>query len=408
MNLKKILFNILGISIGLFFITPVYPQNVSSIKDLLSSEGKILYGDEPNSILVIDYPENIKKVEEYLAMVDVPPQQVLIEARVVEVKLEGEHSLGVNWSSFGDMSGFRIGKFKVRGPDATSPIQQNIPYKPTFYPPLTQKSENEETPFTITIFDENINIVLKALANTLETNILSAPRVTTVNNREAEIKIIQKIPWAEPEVSELEGGGVTVTWNINWEEVGITLRVTPTITGDGNISMEIEPEVSEHVDDYPLTVISGATQVPYTVPIIDERSAKTKVVIGNGQTLIIGGLIKDKTESGVTKVPLLGDLPGLGWLFRSKKDTKEKTELLIFVSPTVITPQVIARMEKQEKFGVGKWYMKERKEKEEEIGKREERQQKKLALQIDKLEKKVDTLINKRKGLETLISPGED
>lgn len=407
MMLKNIRFNTIYLVIVLIFVSSVYGQNISGITDLLSSEGKVLFGDEPNSILVIDYPENLKKIEEYLAMVDVPPQQVLIEARVVEVKLQGENALGVNWSAFGDMSGFRIGKFNIRGPDASSPIQQNIPYKPTAYPPVSTSS-TEETPFTITIFDENINIVLQALANTLDTNILSAPRVTTVNNREAEIQIIQRIPWAEPTVTTLQRGGVAVTWEINWEEVGIILRVTPTITEDGQISMEIEPEVSEHVDDYALTVISGTEQIPYTVPIIDERSATTKVVIGNGQTLIIGGLIKEKNTSGITKVPILGDIPGLGWLFRSKKDTTDKTELLIFVSPTVITPKVVAHMGKQEKWGVGKWYMNERKEKEKDLREIEERKQRKLVSQVNKLEKKVDNLISKRKGLETLILQKED
>ena len=339
-----------------------YSKDVSDVKSLLSSEGKILFGSEPNSILVIDYPENVKKIEEYLKMVDVPPPQVLIEARVVEVKLEGEHSLGINWELFARKRGFEMGQFKV-GSTAGGSLKQEIPYKPTNFPPLTG---DEEQPFTITVFDENINIVLKALASTLKTNILSAPRITTVNNREAEIKVVQKLPWAEPEVS-MSDEGISVTWTVKFEEVGIILKVTPTITESGEISLELEPEVSEKVGDYPLKVIYSGYEVPYTVPIIDKRTAHTKVIIKNGQTLIIGGLIKEKNKKGATKVPFLGDIPFLGWFFKSQKTTKEKTELLIFVSPTIITPKVVKSMEAEEKYGIGKWYLKEREKRKEAI-----------------------------------------
>ena len=338
----------------------VYAQSSSDINKLLSSEGKVLFGDETNSIFVIDYPENIKKVEKYLKMVDVPPEQVLIEARVVEVSLKGEHSLGINWTAFEEKGGTKIGQFRLGGDSGNSPIEQAIPFKNTFYPPGSTSADNQEDPFTITLFDENINIVLQALANNFDTNILSAPRITTVNNREAEIKVIQSLPWAEPEV-ELSDEGIAITWTVHFEEVGIILKVTPMITDDGNISMELSPEVSEQVGEFTLTVTQGNTQVPYPVPIIDERSANTKVIIGDGQTVIIGGLIKEKTTKGVSKVPFFGDLPGLGWFFKSTKDAVEKTELLIFVSPTIITPKVLVKMKEDEEQRIGKWYIDKRK-----------------------------------------------
>jgi len=196
--------------------------------------------------------------------------------------------------------------------------------------------------------------------------------------------------------------GIAISWNINFEEVGISLKVTPTITDDGKISMEIHPEVSEKIDDYQLTVVQGSTEIPYTVPVIDTRTADTKVVIGNGQTLIIGGLIKEKTTSGVSKVPFLGDIPGLGWFFKSKKDTKNKTELLIFVSPTIITPQVVAWMGKKENLGIGRWYMEERR-KEEKILENREGEGEKLLSRVNSLEKKLKEIIKKRKTLENKI-----
>jgi general secretion pathway protein D len=374
----------------------------SDIKSLLSSEGKVLYGSEPNSILVIDHSENLRRIEEYLKMIDVPPKQVLIEARVVEVRLQGENALGINWQAFAEKGGFEIGQFRI-GSTSGGPLEQNIPYKSTHYPPGPTLSTDVEEPFTITVFDENINVVLKALANSYDTNILSAPRITTVNNRSAEIKIIQKLPWAEPEV-EMSEQGIAITWNINFEEVGIILKVTPTITDDGKIAMELQPEVSEKVDDYQLTVVQGTTQIPYTVPVIDKRSADTKVVIGNGQTLIIGGLIKEKNTKGVTKVPILGDIPLLGWFFKSKKDTRDKTELLIFVSPTIVTPKVMAYMKNKEELGVGKWYSERRKKEKEQLERLSRIKEKDLISRIDSLEKKIKNLSSRREKLEEILN----
>jgi type II secretory pathway component GspD/PulD (secretin) len=110
------------------------------------------------------------------------------------------------------------------------------------------------------------------------------------------------------------------------------------------------------------------------VPIIDKRSASTKVIVGNGQTLIIGGLIKDKKTNGATKVPFLGDLPFLGYLFKSKKETTDKTELLIFVSPTIIIPEEFGRMAREEKYGIGRDYARERASNSRLLEEREEKE----------------------------------
>ena len=115
------------------FVFICYAQEVSNdIRILLSSEGKVLYGDEPNSIVVIDYPENIQRIADYLDVIDVPPQQVLIEARLVEVKLQKEHALGVNWKAFADKGYMTLGRFKL-GSSALGQqpglLEQTIPYK---------------------------------------------------------------------------------------------------------------------------------------------------------------------------------------------------------------------------------------------------------------------------------------
>lgn len=391
----------------------LHAQVVSnSLKDLLSVDGNIMYGDEPNSIVVTDYPENIQRITNYLDLVDVSPKQVLIEARVIEAKLQKEHSLGINWQIFADKGYIPVGRFKVGSStlgNQPQPLTQAIPYKNTFYPPA-QTSVGSESPFTIAIFDDNINAIVQTLASSLDTEILSAPKVTTINNREAEIKVVQRLPWAEPQVSVSESGAVTVTWTINFENVGITLKVTPTINDDGNITMALNPEISEKTSDYSLTVTQGTTSVPYTVPIIDTRSALTKVVIGNGQTLIIGGLIKQKNSKGESKIPFFGDIPFFGYLFKSKKDIGDKTELLIFVSPTIIDANEMLHMAKQEKYGLGAKF----KAQDETAAKRQaglEAKEKikndKLAGDLDVLSKKQNMLLAESKALEKEIAAEE-
>jgi Flp pilus assembly secretin CpaC len=325
-------------------------KGVSTVESLLSSSGQILFGDEPNSVMVIDYPENIKRVEEYLNMVDVTPQQVHVEARIIEIKLEGESSLGINWTTLAN-KGLILGGYKVYSTSIAEGITEQIAFKNAYYPPVSGTAA--ETPFTLTLIGDNINAVMKAIANEYDTNVLSAPSITTVNNKEAEIRMVNVYPWSEATITTTSASGgapiTQITWEVNTSEGGINLKVTPTISEDGKIIMAIQPEVKEKTSDYPVTVTSGSSSVTYTYPIIETRQMMTKVVIGNGETLAIGGLIKNKTIEGESKIPLLGDIPYLGHLFKAKKDVHQKTELLIFVSPTIITPREIAYSAKVEK-----------------------------------------------------------
>jgi len=405
--------------IFLFFlfstVSVLAQEQNSNIKSLLSASGKVLYGNEPNSVVVIDYPDNLERVREYLSMIDVPPQQVMIEARVVEVKLQKEHALGVNWQLFADRKHMPLGQFGMGSSSSlgsfTEGIKQNISYKNTNYPPIT--GTTLESPFTFGIFDENINVILQTLANSLDTNVLSAPRVTTVNNREAVIKVIQSLPWAEPDIQVSgDSGSVTASWKIHFEEVGIILKTTPIINDDGNITMLLNPEISDKTSDYSLTVTQGTTSIPYTIPVIDKRTASTKVVVKNGQTLIIGGLIKEKITKGETKVPLLGDMPFLGYLFKSKKDTVDKTELLIFISPTIIAPENFARMRKNKQFNLGESFDEGKQKQEGRLLALDVAEKAKATAQtvgqLKALTEKQGSLLKERKELEEKIKKEEE
>ena len=401
---------------------------VVALLNLLSESGKVIPDIETNSILVIDYPPNIALVEEYLKMADVSSEQVLIEARVVEVKLEKEHALGVNWSLFMEKAGAEMGQFRL-GSGSGQGLQQVIPFRRPKWEPLIGEVQE---PFTIGIFDENIEIVLRALTTQLKTEILSAPKVTTTNNRRAKIDVIKTIPYLEEikEEEEESAGGTTTTtytYTYTYADEGVNLEVMPQINPDRSITMILCPQVKEIVRWKPVLGHAGAPGVP-ELPETDIRMAQTKVTVREGQTLVIGGLIREKIRAGATKVPLLGDIPLLGSCFRTKKDEKQKVELLIMVSPTIITPQVLTQMVKQERYGPGRSFLEEREadaqrmldlEVQEKLSRdkaqdiamqriyRAQQQTEALASQMTLLEEKQRALKRERENLEAKISDEE-
>lgn len=332
----------------------------NTLRDFLSGSGIIIPNKETNSLTVMDYLSNLDKIEQYLSIVDVKPQQVLIEAKVVEVKLEKEHSMGVNWSLFANQGGWDVGQFNI-GSTQGGAINQEIPFRQVKWEPI---SGEDEDPFTIGIFDDNINIVLQALTTQLKTNILSAPKISTVNNLRAKINVVKTVPYLREVTEEEEesSGGTTTTkiiYEYDYTDEGVILEVTPQINPDGTITMLLYPQVKEIVRWHEMPGPAAAARNP-ELPETDIRTAQTKVNIRNGQTLVIGGLIREKTTDGQTKVPLFGDIPFIKHLFGNTITSTEKTELLIFVSPTIITPDQTRYMAKQDKYGLGKGFSEER------------------------------------------------
>jgi len=165
-----------------------------------------------------------------------------------------------------------------------------------------------------------LTVTMNALAQKGQTKILSAPKIITVNNSEATIQVGSRIPFS---VTNVSATGVA-TESFEFVNVGIILRVTPTITAEDRILIKLAPEVS----------FPGA-QGP-AGPEINTRNAQTEVLIRNGETLVIGGLIDEQLRESAQKVPLLGDLPILGTFFRSSSKSKRRSELLVFVTPYIL------------------------------------------------------------------------
>ena len=261
--------------------------------------------DEANNALIVtDSPAGLENTALLIKDLDRIPKQVVIEAKFVEVSLQDDYHMGIQWYAGRLRNGVIAQAANI------------IPFAETIYGQFNLGKVTANSTLDATIM---------AAAQQGKAKILSDPKVTTLNNKEAVINITQQIPYTTeewsattPPVRSIKSVYVTT---------GITLKVTPVINTDGRILMKIAPSVSQASAN--TTIIGGA-------PGIDTREANTNVIIKNGETIVIGGLIHDTQSNTVFKIPLLGDIPLIGWLFRKKSVVRNRMELLIFVTPKIM------------------------------------------------------------------------
>lgn len=275
---------------------------------------------DTNSLLVMTASNNFDRVRSILDELDRPIPQVLIKVLIAEVTHEDEHDLGVEFSAInlrtsGDTTIFT--DFGVAA--ATGGLVAKL-------------------------VETDVTVAIRALERVGKLDVLSRPYILTSDNQMASIIVGQQVPRITN--TRVTDTGQTIN-TIQYEDIGIILNVTPHINPDGLVIMDVIPEIS--------SIIPGVT-VPISenvnAPVFAKRSAQTRVAIQNGQTIVIGGLMEDRKTETTRKVPLLGDIPLLGQLFRRDEKLKAKTELLIFLTPHVAhEPGQLEAMSKDEQAG---------------------------------------------------------
>jgi type II secretory pathway component GspD/PulD (secretin) len=184
-----------------------------------------------------------------------------------------------------------------------------------------------------TLSGDNYEVLIQALDSEGATNILSSPRITTLNGQEAKILVGSSEPYVTSTTTTPSSGPSTVSESVNFIEVGVKLYVTPQIHKDKFITMKLKPEISSVTR----TLKTGNNN---TIPVVDTSEAETTVTVKDGITIVIGGLIKEEKILTKNKVPLLGSIPVLGAAFRNSDDLKRKTEIVVFLTPRIITGDV--------------------------------------------------------------------
>ena len=328
-------------------------QNI--LKTRLSPSGEILpfvraqgVGSEKtqnrsNVLIISDLPAKIEEMEILIKQLDTTQPQVSIKVHMIEANLEVLKEIGIDWNTQISLSGPTFPN--------TAPVKSDNIINDYIPPPkaaLTQPLQQDQFYADDNTFKAGIlsygdfKTVLK-LINTRgpDIKLLADPMITTLDNQPADIVIGDVVPIPKYTYNEQRG-----SWEITGyseEEVGITLNVTPHITPAQNILMTLTPEVSEITG----WVIGPSGQ--NEKPIVSTRKANTQVRVKNNETLVIGGLVQTKDTAYESKVPILGHIPILGYFFRYQRQKKEKTDLLIFISPLVLTEKNSAQLTKQEK-----------------------------------------------------------
>ena len=284
-------------------------DQIGSAARLLEREITIVGDEKSNSLLVSASPRYVDKVREMIGELDVDPPQVLIQVLLAEITLD---SLS-EWAP--EISGeFGIGSASITGESGLGVLGS------AFINALGVPS--------LSVATSDFNLLLRALESQGRLQVLSNPSIMAANNQPAMIQVGENI--GRPMSTSLSDGGVRQT-DVQFEDIGVILKVTPLINPDGFVRLTIEPSVTD------LTNRTTQISEDLEVPILTKRTATTTVTVRDGQTIVIGGLISDQYEKRLRKVPFLGDIPLLGVFFRSELEETTKTELLIVITPHVIT-----------------------------------------------------------------------
>jgi len=270
----------------------------SKLEQVIPKEkGEIFVDERTNSIVVKATPVILNNVDELIKGWDVQSKQVLIEAKILQVTLDNNRKTGIDWQ-------YLKGKYDLKGN-----FSQGLTTGGIFQVGSVSRRNNEA--------------ILEALEANSDTDVLSAPRIVVMDSKEASILVGSSEPYL---VQEKDVDTGIITTETKFIDVGIKLNVTPTITEDGYVIMKVRPEVSS---------ARRVAEVDNALAV-DTTEADTTMMIQNGDTIILGGLIKDSKKNITNKVPIIGDIPLVGLFFRNDEVENIKTELIVFITPHIL------------------------------------------------------------------------
>lgn len=311
----------------------------------ITVEGASLIADETqNALIVRAKPTQLRQIESVLDDLDKRRAQVLIQAAIVEVSGNNAEQLGVQWAAGNPQAGVGIINFNNAGSSLTSLAtavisndfsQAGIGNGAVVGFGTSRTNSNGDRSF--------YGALIQALNSVSDANLLSTPSIMTLDNQEAKIVVGQNVPFITGSTGTTGSGVTNPFTTIQRQDVGITLKVTPTITDGGTVRLDVQQEVS--------SVVPSVDGIQSSDIITNKRSIETSILADDGQTIVLGGLVQDDVTKSVSKVPFLGDIPGIGILFRSTSDTRTKRNLLVFLQPTIVRSSVQAATVTQRQYG---------------------------------------------------------
>lgn len=280
-----------------------------------------------NSLVIVGSPSDYKTIVDLIEKLDIQQRQVYVEAAIIEMSTTKQHELGFEFQMFNQSDGTsvnavggtnfgNIGSVITSGPSALATMNG-----------LTLAAVKGSYTYNGVEY-LNVGALLRALQSDGDVNILSTPNIVTMDNQKAEIMAGENIPVVTGQLQSVSTGS-SISNSVERKDVGVTLRLTPQIMSDETVRLDIYQEISA------VTTVAGL-DANVVGPSTTKRTVSTSVVVKDGETIVIGGLMRDNLNSSMSKVPLLGDIPLFGWFFRYKTTKVEKTNLMIFITPTII------------------------------------------------------------------------
>ena len=286
-----------------------------AVTKMSSEYGTVTVNQKNNSLIICDTEEHLASILSEIDKADRTPQQIMIEVVIIDVQLRDENEIGVNWDLFSDKN-------------------YDIKYRQNFTNRLGSTIADADTIGNATAFNTtgiggdfsvisgSIRNVVAMLQNKRDVEILASPRAMMVSGESANIKAVEEIPYSE--VSDTAAGGAGAITSTKFKEVGVNLQVSGTITDSNNIFLTVDTEQN---------VMTSESSTG--VPVVDTRKASTALLLKDGQIVVIGGLRRQETTKKVDQIPILGDIPLIGLLFKYTNTVINNTELIVFLSPHI-------------------------------------------------------------------------
>lgn len=288
---------------------------VQVLSKMLSQYGSVAANDITNTVILCDTRENVAKIVSEIQKADKTPPQIMVEVVLLDVRLGDDREIGINWN--GVSTDYRIrtgGAYNADGTETTIPFDTNkrvgvgAGFDPTYLGGA------------LSVVNGSVNALVSAIQTRRDVQVIASPRALVLSGKTATILAAEQIPYEELNTTS-QGGSMTST---SFKEVGVTLQVTAVLADDGEIFLSVDIEQSVRTGES----LAG-------VPVIDSRREDTSLLLQDGQVVIMGGLRRREKTVQVTKIPLLGDLPVLGNLFRTRHDIVSNSELVVLLAPHI-------------------------------------------------------------------------
>jgi len=319
-------------------------QVVDALEKFKSPQGSVSFIEGTSHIIVTDTESKVRDIANLIATIDRVTPQVLVEVRIYDITSKDNFDLGIDWfagrrTNWDSTTGYPVNDDIVvekGGVDTYVGSRTDPSLEAGFIAETNKTAETTQGYLRFGILNDrlDINALLRAEQENIDAKLLANPRILVVDNEQATFDIVTEHPYVERTIT---AGSTTET--VKFKNVGVKLVVTPHVAGSDMLRLNIAPEFS--------VLVERVQVASSNVPVVDTRKVNTIALVKDGQAVVLGGLRKKETSQQVNKVPVLGDLPVLGNLFRFEGEATANTELVVFITPHIITEPVLTDAEQQ-------------------------------------------------------------